>query len=102
MSPSFRTPRCPARLLHDQNEEQLTVADLRSLNDEWAAFAQFGCGLENELIGGRIRILSLPKFQIHQVTPVARPLSVHLQGKVFARGEPVFLSVDQRFARLSN
>ena len=83
------------RLLHNQNQKQLSAADLRAFDDQGAAFAQLGVGLEQELF-------LLVKFQVQNVARFGFASRINMQPEKFAGCEPVFLSSLECFLRLAD
>ncbi len=82
-------------LLHNQNQKQLSAADLRAFDYQGAAFAQLGVGLEQELF-------LLVKFQVQNVTCLRLASRINMQPEEFARCKPVFLAGLECLLRLAN
>src|SRR5438034_4735872 len=83
------------RLLHNQNQKQLSAADLRAFDDQGAAFAQLGVGLKQELF-------LLVKFQVQNVARLGFASRINMQPEKFAGCEPVFLASLECLLRLAN
>src|ERR1700737_812480 len=80
---------------YDEDQEQLAAADLRAFDNQRAALAKLGVGLEKQ-------VFFLPQFQIQLITPLIRALRVDMEREILARRQPIFLPVLKRLARLTN
>src|ERR1700730_440078 len=82
-------------IFYHQHQQQLAAADLRTLNHQWAAFAQVRVGLKQDII-------FFIELEVQGVTGVVLAASVGLQSKILAVGQPVFLTRLERLVRLAN
>ena len=92
---TMRRLLCSFIVIHQQDEQQLSVADLWSFDDKGATHTQFRVGLEQKL-------QFFVELQLNRVASVGLALSVDVESEVLAGGEPIFLAGLECLARLTN
>ena len=80
--------------MHDEEKQELTVANLRAPDHQRAARAQSCIGFQQGLP-------ILKQLKMNSVSVTSRAPGINMKRKMFARGQPVCLASSKRFARLA-